>query len=143
MGTFRYSIEVGDPQGQRFEQVDALVDTGATYTTLPASVLQGLGVEPLRRSTFVLADGRRVERAVGQTWVRVDGQSAVRLVVFGEEGGDPLLGADTLEGLLLAVDPVGHRLVPTEGLLMVMHSRVRASAASRRRASTPLMRGHE
>ncbi len=30
MGTF--SIAIGDPQGQTWEAVDALVDTGSTYT---------------------------------------------------------------------------------------------------------------
>ncbi len=29
MGTFRVSIEVGDPLGQRYETVEALVGTGA------------------------------------------------------------------------------------------------------------------
>jgi predicted aspartyl protease len=48
----------------------------------------------------------------------VNGQAEIRLVVFGNEGEEPLLGADTLEGLLLSVDPVKHRLVPTPGLLM-------------------------
>jgi predicted aspartyl protease len=50
----------------------------------------------------------------------VNGQAVIRLVVFGNEGEEPLLGADTLEGLLLSVDPVKHRLVPTPGLLMLV-----------------------
>ena len=118
MGAFRHLIEIGDPQGRRFERIEALVDTGATNSVVQAPLLRRLGVEPLRRSTFVLADGRRVQREMGQTWVRLDGQAAIRLVVFGEADEEPLIGADTLEGLLLAVDPVGRRLVPTEGLLM-------------------------
>jgi histidinol-phosphate aminotransferase len=113
-------MEVGDSQGMRFEQLEALVDTGATYTVVPSVLLQRLEVKPLRRSPFILADGRRVEKAVGQTWVRVNGQAAVRLVVFGDEGEEPLIGADTLEGLLLMADPVGRRLLPTSGLLMEM-----------------------
>jgi predicted aspartyl protease len=48
----------------------------------------------------------------------VNGQAEIRLVVFGNEGEEPLIGADTLEGLLLSVDPVKHRLVPAPGLLM-------------------------
>lgn len=64
MGTFRVSIEVGDPAGQRYETVEALVDTGATYTTLPAPRLHGPGRVPHARDTFVLADSRRVERDI-------------------------------------------------------------------------------
>jgi len=118
MGTFRVAIEIGDPRGERYEQVEALVDTGATYTTAPSSLLQALGVTPHDRVPFILADGRRIERDVGQTWVRVDGKSVISLVVFGEEGVEPLLGAYTLEGVRLGVDPTNRRLVPTPGLLM-------------------------
>ncbi len=35
-------------------------------------------------------------------------------MVFGEDNAPVLLGAYTLEGLALAVDPVTQRLVPTE-----------------------------
>ncbi len=55
MGTFTYTIDIGDPQGQRFERVEALVDTGASYTTLPASLLQRLGVRPFTKGRFRLA----------------------------------------------------------------------------------------
>ena len=118
MGTFRVSIEVGDPGGQRYEMVETLVDTGATYTALPAPLLHSLGVEPHVRDTFVLADGRRVERDIGRTWIRVGGRTELTLVVFGESGAPPLLGAYALEGLRLAADPVGRRLSPVPGLLL-------------------------
>ncbi len=118
MGTFRVPIEIGDPQGERYERVEALVDTGATYTTVAASTLRRLAVMPHDRVPFILADGRRIERDVGQTWVRVDGKSVITLVIFGDEGVDPLLGSYTLEGVRLGVDPINERLVPVPGLLM-------------------------
>ena len=40
MGTFSVQIQVGNPSGQRFETIDAMVDSGATYTVLPASLLE-------------------------------------------------------------------------------------------------------
>ena len=118
MGTFRVEIEIGDPAGGRWESIEALVDTGATYTTVPASLLERLGVTPHVRDVFEMADGRRVEHDIGRGWVRVSGRAEVTLVVFGEPGATPLLGAYTLEGLRLAPDPVGRRLVPVPGLLM-------------------------
>ncbi|MBI4329239.1 MAG: retroviral-like aspartic protease family protein [Chloroflexi bacterium] len=118
MGTFRVPIEIGDPQGQRYETVQALVDTGATYTTVPASLLRRLGIVPRTRAPFRLADGSLREMELGQTWIRVDGHEVITIVVFGDEGSGPLLGAYALEGLLLAPDPVGQRLVPVSGLLM-------------------------
>ena len=70
MGTFQYKVEIGDTQGERFEEIDALVDTGATYTSVPASLLERLGVDVHDKVSFILADGRQIERDVGQTWAR-------------------------------------------------------------------------
>jgi clan AA aspartic protease len=117
---FRHRIEVGDPQGQRFEAVEALVDTGATFTTTPAAILERLGVQRERRVRFRLADDRVIERDVGETYVRLNGQTLHTLVVFGDEGAQTLLGVYTLEAALLAVDPVGQRLVPTDALMMTV-----------------------
>lgn len=123
MGTFRVTVEIGDPDGQRYEKVEALVDTGATYTTVPAPLLVCLGVISHVRDAFILADGGRVERDIGRTWVRVDGRTELTLVVFGEADAPPLLGAYTLEGFRLAADPVGRRLIPVPGLLLTTSSR--------------------
>ena len=118
MGTFSIEMGVGGPQGQRYEYVEALVDTGSTYNILPASLLQRLGVEVWRSGTFSLADGRSIRRDLGQTWVRLNGEEAIAPVIFGAEGVQPLLGAVTLEIFQLGIDPVGMRLIPVDGLMM-------------------------
>ena len=46
MGHFRVAVQVGNRAGERFEAMEALVDTGATYTWIPRDVLQQLGVTP-------------------------------------------------------------------------------------------------
>jgi predicted aspartyl protease len=117
MGTFRALIEIGDPNRERFVPVEALVDTGSTYTVLPRALLRELGVAVDRRAPFVLADGTEVDRGIGRTWVRFDGREEFTLVVFGD---DALLGAVTLEEFLLAPDPSSRRLVPVRGLMMRM-----------------------
>ncbi|OGO48363.1 MAG: hypothetical protein A2W34_06725 [Chloroflexi bacterium RBG_16_64_32] len=118
MGTFRVQIEVGDPQGERFLAVEALVDTGATNTTLPSPLLASLGVTPHTTTVFELADGRELELGVGRTWVRVNGLQEFTQVVFASEGTEPILGAVTLEEMGLAVDPVKRRLQPVRKYLM-------------------------
>ena len=115
MGTFQVPLEVAGPSRDRFEPVEALVDTGATYTVLPRQLLQGLGVPVDRQARFVLADGSEVDRDLGRAWVRYDGREEFTLVVFGDEA---LLGAVTLEEFLLAPDPVSQRLVPVPALMM-------------------------
>lgn len=116
MTLFSVRIQVGDASGERFETVDALVDTGATNTALPGAMLRRLGILPHRRSTFELADGRQVELDIGRTWVRIDGQQEYTQVVFGGDATEPILGAVTLEEMGLRADPLGV-LVPTSRYL--------------------------
>jgi clan AA aspartic protease len=118
MGTFHVEVEIGDPEGRRYDRIEALVDTGATYTSVSRPLLDALGVVPHTRALFVLADGRHVERDVGRAWIRVSGRTEITLVVFADPGSPALLGAYALEGLRLAADPVGRRLVPVPGLLL-------------------------
>lgn len=117
VGTFTVIFEIGDPAGRRFGSLEALVDTGAAYTVVPAPILEALGVERHATARFVLADGRTVELDLGQTWVRLQGNSVITLVVFGEPDARALLGAYTLEGVRLAPDPINRRLVPVPSVL--------------------------
>ena len=98
MGTFVHTVEIGDFEGQRFVEIEALVDTGATYTSVPGDTLEDLGVTPEEEAPFVLANGETV--TLGMAWVRVrlDGREQPTMVVFGEPGSSVLLGAFTLEG---------------------------------------------
>ena len=118
MGTFSVRIAIGDQERQRWTTLDALVDTGASITSVPASVLRDLGVEPITRKRFRFAQGETRSMDVGQTWIRVEGEEVVTLVLFNQEGTPPLLGALALEALFVAVDPVAQKLVPAEGLMM-------------------------
>jgi 4a-hydroxytetrahydrobiopterin dehydratase len=99
-----------------FERVEAIVDTGAFYTWVAASLLERLGVSPALQRQFKIADGRVIERGVAEVVVRIDGRALHTQCVFGDEGSEPLLGAFTLEGFALAPDPVSERLTPLETL---------------------------
>ena len=118
MGTFAVTLGVADPQGRRYEEMEVMVDSGAAYTVLPASILEGLGVIPHESRIFVMADGSRVERGFGQTWMRLDGRESVSPVVFWDEDSMPLLGAVTLEIFGLGIDPVKGRLVNVDAWLL-------------------------
>jgi clan AA aspartic protease len=118
LGVFAVPVEIGDPRGERFERVEALVDSGASYTAMPASALRALGVVPDETRLFVLADGRQVEREIGETRLRIDGRTKTTTVVFADEDARPLLGAVTLEEFGLGIDPTGRKLVAMPGYLL-------------------------
>ena len=64
MGTFSVQLQVGDPSGQRFEAIEAMVDSGATY----------LGIDPVNRRLIpvdalllhsLARSGQAVQRPIG------------------------------------------------------------------------------
>jgi predicted aspartyl protease len=87
-----------------------LVDTGSTYTCIPGTVARALGVRSVGVVHLDLADGRSVPRAIGDVDIEIMGQSAPRRIVFGRRGDSSQIGVDTLQGLLLDVEPTTHRL---------------------------------
>lgn len=117
MGTFKLPVRVSAANGAKSAEVEAMVDTGAAYSALPAGVLRDLGVEPSRRRRLRLADGQLREVDTAEARVAVNGESATTVVVFTDDDAPVLLGAHALEGLGLAVDPVNKRLVPDEYIM--------------------------
>jgi clan AA aspartic protease len=90
----------------------ALVDTGATDTFLPTSVLRELGIAPAERRSYELADGSEQELPIGFGVVEVLGRAAGGTLVFAGEKEEPLLGVTILESTGLCVDPQGEKLIP-------------------------------
>ena len=117
MGTFSVTIEIGGLEGQSFEELETLVDTGATTTVVPASIMRGLGITSTSRQTFEYASGAQVELDMAQAIIKVEGRETITWVIFGEEAGGALLGAYTLEGVFLGVDSYNRRLIPVRGVL--------------------------
>jgi hypothetical protein len=113
MGTFRTEVEIENPAapGDRRVLRHVLVDTGAELSWFPGDVLAGLGVERRKVWHFRQADGTVLSRWTGGVSVYVGGLWTIDEGVFGEPGDLTLLGARTLEGLNVRVDPVRKMLV--------------------------------
>ena len=118
MGVFSVPVEVSDLEWRHVEQVDAWIDTGAFYASLPRPLVERLGIVPHAQQRFMLADGRLVDSDIGRMWIRVGDRTEITLVLFGEPNSEPLLGAYTLEGLALDADVVNRRLTPKPWLLL-------------------------
>jgi len=112
MGCFRVDIELENPArpGTRLAVRNVLVDTGAELSCVPASALDALGIERRRLLHFRQANGSVFERWTGSALVYAADASATDDVVFGEPDDLVLLGARSLEGLNLRIDPVSKRL---------------------------------
>src|SRR5438874_3138401 len=111
MGTFFHPMTVTGPTGASLT-IDALVDTCSTFSSLPRQTLNQIGVVPRRRIGMRLANGNRDVQELGSCSIEVDGLEDVMPIVLGEPESPPVIGAVTLEILLLGVDPVNKILVP-------------------------------
>ena len=113
MGTFRVTVQVENPVRPGIRRVvsSVLVDTGSELSWFPGEVLESLGIERYQRRRFRQANGTIVERWVGPAFVHAVGKRATDDVVFGEPGDLALLGARSLEGLNLRVEPATRQLV--------------------------------
>ncbi len=112
MGVFNWPVRLDSMDGERSLEIEAMVDTGAGYTIVPARLLRELGVTPIDTIRLVLADGRQVEYDLGRATATIDGRSIPTLVIFGEDDTGTRLGTYTLDGLRLTVDPANRALVP-------------------------------
>ena len=116
MGVIMWDMEIFSANGKTAETVEVMVDTGAIYSQLPASLLHRLGIVPRRIQRLRLADGSVSGFPIGVATVRVSNRDIPTIVVFGNEDAPWLMGAYTLEGTGLAVDPLGERLIPSDVL---------------------------
>src|SRR2546422_5459930 len=129
MGTFYVRCKVEDHVDRSKSAVVSklLVDTGSDYTWIPAKLLEKIGVEQEKKDLpFVMANGQSITRSVGFAIVRLDKYFTIDEVVFAEPGDLPLLGARTLEGLNLTVDPKRKRLVASGPLLAAISTERRS-----------------
>ena len=118
MGLFGVDIRVANPDGTQARTVDALVDTGALYTTVPSSMLREIGVEPKESRAFELADGSTVVYEVGSAIVSINGRQVLTPVAFGPDDTEPLLGAMAMQQMELAIDMSREMLVDGRRLRM-------------------------
>lgn len=123
VGTFRHPIQVGRLDGTVFETIEALVDTGATYTWIPRPILERLAIPAADRRRLQMANGQIVERESGWILVTADGVTVPTICIFGDPESVPLLGAVTLEECSLAPDPIRQRLIPVNALALTAAGR--------------------
>ena len=113
MGTFFVNALLAAPEKpERREPVELLVDSGSTYTWVSAELLRRLGVTPTKRRRVVTIEGQVVERDSAEVLITLEGRTLHTVCFFGEAGDLGVLGAYTLEGFALGIDPVQRKLIP-------------------------------
>lgn len=124
MGLTSIKVIVINPAHERKQAaLNFLVDSGAIYSVAPKEILRRLGIRPRSKKEFTLANGERIERAMGDAVFSYMGERGASPVIFGEKGDSVLLGAVTLESLGFILDPLRRELKPLPMVLGAMRSR--------------------
>lgn len=111
MGLTHLTVRVTNPSdSKRHKDVQFLIDSGAIYTVVPRPILDELGISPHSKRSFVMANGDKYQRQMGNAGFIYKKHKGAATVVFGEKDDLPLLGATTLESLGLMLDPIHRKL---------------------------------
>ena len=114
VGTFFVDFVIWNRDKTLSRTLNGLVDTGASYTLVPAPILDELGIERVESRVFSLADGSRQQLSIGWADMELDGRRSPVAVVFGLDSSKTLLGAMALGSFTLAADAKNRRLIPAE-----------------------------
>ena len=111
LGVTHVDVTVRNPaQRRRAWTGSFLVDTGVVDSLVPRRYLEGLGLQPTGRRLYVTADGREVAMDVTVAELELMGELSGGVIVFGDDGSEPLLGVAALESAGIEVDPRSQRL---------------------------------
>ncbi len=114
MGTFSVNCRVVNhlKRSNEAEVRRLLVDTDSECTWIPETILDKIGVKPEKKDVpFVMANGNTITRNIGFAILRIGEHFTIDEVVFAQKDDLALLGARTLEGMNLRVDPRAKKLV--------------------------------
>ena len=117
VGLFEVAVRVANPMDRVFHKAIMLVDTGATFSVLPASLLEEMGISSDSEDEFTLANNEPKTYRVGEARFSVGDKERTSPVIFGDES-TYLLGATSLQSLGLIPDTTNHQLVEAPKLLV-------------------------
>jgi predicted aspartyl protease len=114
MGIFSVSVDLTAPSSEEAEvSVEGMVvDTGSEATWIPEEILVEIGIQVRKKDqAFMMANGQTITRDIGYAIIRCGEFETIDEVVFARKDDCRLLGARTLEGFNVRVDPAQKRLV--------------------------------
>lgn len=74
MGLTQLTVRIASPTDpNRYRDLECIVDSGATFTVVPKRILEQLDIKPRSSRTFILANGEKFERSLGNAEVEYKG----------------------------------------------------------------------
>lgn len=100
-------------------EVKFFVDSGISYSFLPRSICQKIGLSSKRNVEFILSDSSIINRGVSECYIQILGREGHTPVILGEKDEEEaLLGSVTLVELGLVLDPFKREIRPAKKILI-------------------------
>ncbi len=111
MGISQVTVRVSNPGSpEKYWEDLFLVDTGSIDCMVPGRYLKEIGIEPVGKRTYELADGTEIKMNIGVAQIEFMGEFVGTTVIFGKDDIEPILGMTALESVGIEVDPQSQRL---------------------------------
>jgi clan AA aspartic protease len=110
MGLTHVPVTVSNLTTRDSFTAEFLIDTGATEPMVPASELKRIGIEPIGKRVYELANGQRAEFEIGEARLSFFDETFPIRLIFGPDGSEPILGVIALESAGIMVDPKNQTL---------------------------------
>lgn len=105
MGLTHVAVKVKNFRSEASFTTDFLVDTGAWDAMAPEFELKRIGIEPVGKKTYELANGELRDYQYGFVEASFMGEVTVIQIIFGPDDIEPILGVFALESAGFIVDP--------------------------------------
>ncbi len=110
MGLTHVAVKLRSFVSNEAYEADFLVDSGATDSLVPASELSNIGVQPIGKMAYELANGEIEEYQFGLAEISFMNEVTAGRVIFGPDNAEPILGVTALESVGIVIDPANRTL---------------------------------
>ena len=111
MGLTHVAVRLFNSESPDTYEAEFLVDTGTMDTMAPASKLKTIGMQPVGKDLYELANGEIVEYEYGNAEITFMGEVVPVRMIFGPDNTEQILGVIALESAGFMVDPKNQRLI--------------------------------
>ncbi len=103
------SLQVPSSERKTYEALFR-VEAGATDCLAPGAELAKVGIEPIGKAAYELANGDLKEYPFGLAQIEFMGEVTASRVIFGPDEAEPILGNTVLKSVAIAVEPKSRTL---------------------------------
>ena len=111
MGILKKVVKIMGKKG--IKEVEAIIDTGSTYTKIPQALAEEIGAILTGEEKALIANGDIVDVKIGIAVINIDGCSKYSFVTI-TDSGPVLIGAETLQSYGAEVNMKTHKLIIKE-----------------------------